>query len=99
MLRSKIPPLHLSRLSKRAQFLFAETLVLVFGLATCELFLSNPGRTPWSALVPCFFAYLASFALLLTTRCDSCNEPVGREGGRLVAVPHTHCTRCGTSLT
>lgn len=98
MLRSKIPPLHLSRLSKRTQYIFAETLVLIFGLTTCQLFLTNPARVLWSALIPCFLGYLASFALLLTTRCDACNEPVGRERGRLLAVPHSHCARCGSNL-
>jgi|SRR5579871_3323167 len=99
MLRSKIPSLHLSRFSKRAQYLFAEGLVVVFGLTTCQLFLNQPEHVSWGVLVPCFMGYLASFALLLTTRCDSCNEPVGRERGRLVALPHTHCTRCGTNLS
>jgi hypothetical protein len=41
---------------------------------------------------------MASFLLMLTTRCDNCDEPVGREHGRLVAIPHTHCERCGHDL-
>ena len=99
MLRSRIPSLRLSRLTKRGQYLFSEALVVILGLTTCQLFLSRPDQISWSVLIPCFMGCLASFALLLTTRCDACDEPVGREGRRLVAIPHTHCTRCGTSLT
>jgi len=98
MLRSKIPLLRLSRLGKRGQYLISETLVLGFGLSACQVFESNPGHVHWGALIPCMFGYLASFALLLTTRCDNCNEPVGREGKRLVAFPHSHCDHCGTDL-
>jgi hypothetical protein len=98
MLRSKIPSLRRSRLGKRGQYLISETLVLAFGLSACRVFESSPSHIRWSALVPCMFGYLASFALLLTTRCDNCNEPVGREGKRLVAFPHSHCERCGADL-
>ena len=99
MLRSKTGSLRLSRFGKRAQYLFSETLVLIFGLAACQVFESEPTHIQWAALVPCMFGYLASFALLLTTRCDNCNEPVGREGRRLIAFPHANCQRCGASLT
>jgi len=99
VLHSKIRSLRLSRFGKRTQYLFSETLVLIFGLAACQVFESSPVRIAWAALVPCMFGYLASFALLLTTRCDNCNEPVGRQGKRLVAFPHAHCQRCGASLT
>ena len=98
MLRSKIPPLHLARLGKRTQYVLAETMTLLFGLAACQVFQSAHGYVLWSAIVPCLLGYLAAFSLVLTTRCDNCNEPVGREGKRLIAMPHTHCTRCGTSL-
>jgi hypothetical protein len=98
MLRSKIPPLRVARLSKRTQFLVSETVVLFFGLSACEVVLSQPGSMHWATLVPCMLGYLAAFSLLLTTRCETCDEPIGREGKRLVAVPHTHCTRCGSSL-
>ena len=96
MLRSKLPPLHFSKVSKRSQFLLCETMVLLFGIAACTLFQGHAVR--WAAVIPCMIGYLASFSLMLTTRCDHCNEPVGRERGRLVAVPHTHCERCGNDL-
>ncbi len=98
MLRSKIPPLRVARLSKRSQYLISETVVLFFGLAACEVVLSQPGSMHWATLVPCMLGYLAAFSLLVTTRCEKCDEPVGREGKRLVAVPHSHCTKCGHSL-
>lgn len=99
MLRSKIPSLRVSRFGKRAQYLFSETLVLIFGLAACQVFEASPTHIRWAALVPCMFGYLASFALLLTTRCDNCDEPVGRDGKRLLAIPHANCQRCGASLS
>ena len=99
MLQSKIPSLRRSRFGKRAQYLFSETLVLIFGLAACQVFEASPTHIEWAALVPCMFGYIAAFSLLLTTRCDNCNEPVGRQGKRLVAFPHAHCQRCGASLT
>ncbi|MBV9331739.1 MAG: hypothetical protein JOZ55_09330 [Alphaproteobacteria bacterium] len=98
MLHTRIPTLRLSRLGKRSQYLISETLVLAFGLATCQVFQTSAGHVHWNALFPCFLGYLAAFALLLTTRCDNCNEPVGREGKRLVAFPHSHCERCGADL-
>jgi hypothetical protein len=99
MIRSKIPSLRLSRLGKRAQYLFSETLVLIFGLAACQVVEASHTHFEWAALVPCFFGYLAAFALLLTTRCDNCNEPVGRQGKHLIAFPHAHFQRCCASLT
>ncbi len=98
MLRSKIPPLRVTRLSKRSQYLFSETLVLMFGLTACEVVLSKPGNMHWSLVVPCVLGYVAAFSLMLTTRCERCDEPLGRDGKRLVAVPHTHCTKCGHSV-
>jgi hypothetical protein len=99
MLRLRIAALRLSRFGKRAQYLFSETLVLIFGLGACQVAEASPTHFQWAALVPCMLGYLASFALLLTTRCDNCNEPVGRLGKRLVAFPHANCQRCGASLT
>jgi hypothetical protein len=96
MLRSRLPSFHLARISKRSQFLFCETFVILFGVAACTLF--EGGVIRWASLVPCMVGCMASFLLMLTTRCDNCDEPVGRERGRLVAIPHTHCERCGHDL-
>lgn len=96
MLRSKLPSLRFSRISKRSQFLLCESMVLLFGVAASTLF--EGGRILWSPLIPCMVGCLASFMLMLTTRCPKCDEPVGRDRGRLVAIPHTHCARCGTDL-
>lgn len=96
MLRSKLPSLNFRRISKRSQFLVCETMVLLFGVAASTLFQS--GHVLWSPLIPCMIGCFASFLLMLTTRCDKCDEPVGRDRGRLVAIPHTHCDRCGSDL-
>jgi hypothetical protein len=96
MLRSKRPALYLPRLGKRSQFLLFETFALIFGVSACQLF--GPSSVRWAALIPCIVGGGASFLMVLTTRCEACNEPVGREAGRLVAVPHTHCSRCGSDL-
>lgn len=96
MLRSKLPTLRFSRISKRSQFLLCETMVLVFGVAATTLF--EGGKILWSPLIPCMVGCLASFLLMLTTRCEKCDEPVGRDGRRLAAIPHTHCSRCGADL-
>jgi hypothetical protein len=98
MRRSSIPSLRLSRFGKRAQYLVSETLVLIFGLAACQVFETDQTHIQWAAIIPCIFGYLASFALLLTTRCGNCGEPVGRNGKRLMAFPHANCQRCGASL-
>ncbi len=96
MLRSKLPTLRLSHISKRSQFLLCETLVLLFGIAACTLF--ERGGVRWAPLIPCVIGCFASFLLMLTTRCDNCDEPVGRDRGRLAAIPQSHCDRCGTDL-
>ena len=80
------------------QFLVSETFVLLFGYATAQFFVTTPGHIRWSAVIPCILGSLASFALMLTTRCDACEHPVGRDGKRLVAVPSTRCEHCGGSL-
>jgi len=98
LLRSKIRSIRIPRISKRSQYFVSVSAVLFFGLSACEVVLSQPGRMNWATLVPCMLGYFSAFALLLTTRCENCDEPVGRKGKRLVAVPHSHCTRCGTSL-
>jgi hypothetical protein len=96
MLRSKLPSLRFSRIGKRSQFLLCETLVLLFGVSACTLF--EGGVIRWAPLIPCMIGCFASFLLMLTARCDNCDEPVGRDRGRLAAIPRTHCDRCGSDL-
>ena len=96
MLRSKLPALPLSRISKRSQFLLCESLVLAFGMSSTTLF--EGGVVRWAPLIPGMIGCFGSFLLMLTTRCDTCDEPVGRDHGHLMAIPHTHCTRCGRDL-
>jgi hypothetical protein len=99
MLRSKIPPFRLARASKRTQYVLAETFVLLFGFAAAMVIEASHGVMLWSVVVPCISGCLASFALMLTTRCETCGEPLGREGKRLIAVPHSHCSKCGRSVS